>query len=164
MFAPPSADLMWKPDESHQSLLHGVIDVFRKCSFLRPLEDEAFVQVIDLSHESLIVGWKRLQAWLEDEAYRVKDWLWLVEMERTSRDDDSLLRGGQIRRARALVNRKTFNRFWVEVNSSSSKDPDLFERVLSFLYKSEARERNRSLIKQLSISGLAILLGCGIQR
>jgi len=60
-----------------------VIEVFRKDnrSFLMPPPPTPLISstLIDISHESLISGWKRLSEWVEEEAYSAKTYRRLVD-------------------------------------------------------------------------------------
>ena len=141
-FAPRDAAADWKPHDDQRACLREVVEIFRNSSFLRAPEDGLPGEVVDLSHESLISGWGTLQSWIESEARRVKDWVWLADMERRHREESGpLLRRGQIRWATELINRPRFNRFWIELISSSVRDDEALERVLTFVSESEQEER-----------------------
>lgn len=66
--------------------LRKVIEVFRKPSrsFLMPPADEDIEpdSVIDISHESLMRGWKRLRAWADEEANSAEQYRRLVDAAR----------------------------------------------------------------------------------
>ena len=141
-FAPRDAAADWKPNGDQRAHLREVVEIFRKSSFLRVPEDGLPLEVVDLSHESLIWGWETLQSWIESEARRVKNWVWLADMERRHREENGpLLRRGQIRWATELINTPRFNRFWIELISSSVRDDEALKRVLTLVSASEEEER-----------------------
>ena len=90
-FAPRDAAADWKPHDDQRACLREVVEIFRNGSFLRAPEDGLPGEVVDLSHESLISGWGTLQSWIESEARRVKDWVWLADMERRHREESGPL-------------------------------------------------------------------------
>ena len=141
-FAPRDAAADWKPNDEERVHLRDVVEIFRKSSFLRVPDDGLPVEVVDLSHESLISGWGTLQSWTESEARRVRNWVWLADMERRHREESGpLLLRGQIRWATELINAPRFNRFWIELISSPVRDNEALERVLTFVFASEQEER-----------------------
>jgi hypothetical protein len=141
-FAPRDAAADWKPNDEERVHLRDVVEIFRKSSFLRVPDDGLPVEVVDLSHESLISGWGTLQSWTESEAHRVRNWVWLADMERRHREESGpLLLRGQIRWATELINAPRFNRFWIELISSPVRDNEALERVLTFVSASEQEER-----------------------
>ncbi len=141
-FAPRDAAADWKPHDDQRACLREVVEIFRNSSFLRAPEDGLPGEVVDLSHESLISGWGTLQSWIESEARRVKDWVWLADMERRHREESGpFLRRGQIRWATELINKPRFNCFWIELISSSVRADKALKRMLTFVSKSEEEER-----------------------
>ena len=141
-FAPRDAAADWRPNNDQRACLRKVVEIFRHSSFLRAPEDGLPGEVVDLSHESLISGWGTLQSWIESEARRVKNWVWLADMERRHREESGpFLRRGQIRWATELINTPRFNRFWIELISSSVRADEALKRVLTFVSESEEEER-----------------------
>jgi hypothetical protein len=140
-FAPHDGAADWKPNDDQRADLRGVVDIFRKSSFLRVPENGLPLELVDLSHESLIWGWGTLQSWTESEARRVKEWMWLADMERRHREENGpRLRRGQIRSARELISTPRFNRFWIELISTPVRDDEALKRVLTFVSASEEEE------------------------
>ena len=148
IFAPVDVGIGWRAADSQRAELREVIDSFRQDSFLRARENGVAGEIVDLSHESLICGWATLQRWVDQEAGRVKNWAWLVDMERRHREESGpLLRGAQIRMATKLMNGGLFNRFWVDLISFSPQDETL-ERVRSLVAASEKHEQAEQHKKQ----------------
>jgi WD40 repeat protein/energy-coupling factor transporter ATP-binding protein EcfA2 len=149
-FAPAAAAPDWSPSAAHLTLLRKAIEVFRApgSSFLRPPPPEELTpeSLIDISHESLIRGWGTLRDWVTEEIRAGNDWVWLLEMERRQREQNgNWLRGAEIATADKLTVRNPFNRFWVELISSENKDPEAYDRVLTFIELSKAEEERLRL-------------------
>ena len=148
IFAPVDARTDWRAADSQRAELYQVVESFRQDSFLRAHENGVLGEIVDLSHESLIWGWATLQRWVDQEAGRVRNWTWLVDMERRHREESGpLLSGGQIKMATKLINGGLFNRFWVEHISLSPQDETL-ERVRSLVAASEKHEQAEQRKKQ----------------
>ncbi len=64
--------------------LKGVIERFRKRAFLMPSSDKPLTceSTIDISHESLIRGWEKLRAWVDEEATSAEMYCGIAEAAR----------------------------------------------------------------------------------
>ena len=121
-----------------------VVDVFRAPgrSFLMPpqdveLDDDSFV---DISHESLIRVWQRLDAWADEEAESARTYRRLAEAAAGYYDagQASLLRGPELQFAVRWRDRNKPNESW------ASRYHEGFTPAMRFLAESEeAREKER---------------------
>jgi WD40 repeat protein len=143
----------------------GVLEVFRKPgrAFLEP---RAGVKLsaesqIELAHESLIVLWKRLQDWVNEEAESIKMYLKLSEASALYQQGRTeLWRPPELQAALNWKNSQNPTPAWgVQYNSA-------FERAMVFLTTSEEEYKwneERKIIKQrrrlLMNRGIAILTG-----
>lgn len=84
VFAPVGAEENWAPSAEQTEFLASIIDQYRGEGrwFLRPyhvankcLKPD---DLIDLTHESLILGWIRLRRWVEQERHEGAEYHWLL--------------------------------------------------------------------------------------
>jgi tetratricopeptide (TPR) repeat protein/energy-coupling factor transporter ATP-binding protein EcfA2 len=123
--------------EASQADMVAVIDVFRRAgrSFLTPAFPVPLHagSVIDISHESLIRGWVRLRAWVEDEAESAKVYRRLSDTARLhARGRAGLWRDPDLQLASDWWERDQPNESW-----ASAYDPD-FTAAAAFLSESRA--------------------------
>lgn len=146
--------------EASEADVIAVVERFRAAgrSFLMPPPDVRLDSetLIDISHESLISGWKRLRDWVEGEALsaaiyrRVADAAELYEKKQTSlwRDPELQIALGWQQKARP-------NKAWGEHYHSG------FEAAMSFLKKSKEdvqKRRRQALIRARITAGIFGLL------
>ncbi len=114
----------------------GVLDVYRKPSrsFLMPPADERITDetVIDISHESLMRGWKRLSRWADEEAQSARTFTRLAEAAALYEDGRaSLWRNPELQLALAWRTRERPTEEW------SRQYRDDFKRAMAFLEESQ---------------------------
>lgn len=140
-----------------------VIDQFRSedCTFLMPPRPTVLTddKLIDISHESLIRKWTRLQTWVEEEADARDMYIRLVDAaQRHEKQKGNLWRDPEL--ALALI--------WQETQKPNSTWASLyqegFESAVNFLEKSKADKvaetRKRHLV--MGLFGLLVLAVIGI--
>lgn len=143
----------------------GVIEVFRKPgrAFLEPRAGVTLSaeSQIELAHESLIILWKRLQEWVNEEAESIKMYLKLSEASALYQQGRTeLWRPPELQEALNWKNSQNPTPAWgVQYNSA-------FERAMVFLSTSEEEYKwneERKIIKQrrrlLLNRGIAIMTG-----
>jgi len=143
----------------------GVLEVFRKPgrAFLEPRVGVALSgdSQIELAHESLIILWKRLQEWVNEEAESIKMYLKLSEASALYQQGRTeLWRPPELQHALNWKNSQNPTPAWgVQYNSA-------FERAMVFLTTSEEEYKwneERKIIKQrrrlLINRAIAILTG-----
>jgi len=143
----------------------GVVEVFRKPgrAFLEPRVGNKLTaeSQIELAHESLIVLWKRLQEWVNEEAESIKMYLKLSEASALYQQGRTeLWRPPELQDALNWKNSQNPTPAWgVQYNSA-------FERAMVFLSTSEEEYKwneERKIIKQrrrlLMNRGIAIMTG-----
>lgn len=153
---PTRLDTLCKICNSTQTELESVIDVFRKSSrsFLMPPEGVELHSdtVIDISHESLMRVWKRLDTWADEEADAARMYQRLAETSELYKHENAgLLRDPDLRVALKWQERKNPNAVWAK-----QYNPD-FDGAMAFLEKSEKSDVRRKRLRSGSIA--AVLLG-----
>lgn len=135
------------------ALVAPVIDAFRKAgrSFLMPPEEVALNAhtIVDISHESLIRIWKRLNEWLAQEAQSARIYRRLAEDAALHQQgEQGLRRNPELDIARRWRSQAAPNAAWAERYHPG------FEQAMSFLRLSEKAATRR---KALSL-GAAVML------
>ena len=151
----------------------SIVARFRQtgCSFLMPYKGQLDPgSVIELSHESLMRLWKRLQVWVEEEAESVSTYMHLAETSRLYQMGKSKLLSEQALQQALL---------WKEKNEPTSqwaqRHNPAFERTMQFLiisqetyeineYKSYVRARRTSqLLRAFTVAALlSVLITAGV--
>ncbi len=135
----------------------SVIDVFRKSSrsFLMPPEGVELHPdtVIDISHESLMRVWKKLDRWADEEAEAARMYQRLAETSELYKQKNAgLLRDPDLRVALKWQEKNQPNDIWAKQYS-----PD-FEGAMSFLEKSEKSNVIRKRLRGGSIAAVLFVL------
>lgn len=134
----------------------AVIDVFRKPSrsFLMPPAEEALhpETVVDISHESLMRVWQRLNVWAGEEAQSARIYGRLAEdAAQHETGEASLLRDPELQFALNWRDRNQPNETWAERYQGG------FAPAMRFLAESEAaRERERRAARRRRIILIAV--------
>jgi tetratricopeptide (TPR) repeat protein len=154
--------------EASEAEVVGVIDLFRRegRSFLMPpanvaLHDDS---LIDISHESLIRGWRRLEKWVDDEALSARIFRRLAETAGLYRAGEAGLWGDpDLAVALAWRERNHPNDAW-----GARYSPD-FGAAMEFLEESQraqvakqaerARQRKKTLHLTQALAAV-LLIGC----
>lgn len=154
--------------EASEAEVVGVIDLFRRegRSFLMPpanveLHDDS---LIDISHESLIRGWRRLEKWVDDEALSARIFRRLAETAALYRAGEAgLWRDPDLAVALAWRKRNHPNDAW-----GARYSPD-FGAAMEFLEESQraqaakqaerARQRKKTLHLTQALAAV-LLIGC----
>jgi WD40 repeat protein len=118
----------------------AVADVFRHAgrSFLVPGSEKPIVAgtLLDISHESLIRGWRRLRGWVEEEATSAEQYLRLAKrMEDMRLGLDTYLKDPALRLALEWREQHRPNAAWAQRYHPN------FDEALEFLTKSAARDQ-----------------------
>lgn len=124
-----------------------VVNTFRQAdrSFLMPpakvrLELKS---LIDISHESLIRGWKRLKEWTEDEAQSARLYKWLAETSVLHSDrGGALLRGAMLQLILEWQDKNYPNASWAARYHSD------FEKAMTFLKASVVGNQEQELAEK----------------
>jgi tetratricopeptide (TPR) repeat protein len=138
--------------EANEAEVIAVIDHFRDPgrSFLMPPPETALTAetIIDISHESLIGGWKLLKRWVEEEAkskamyQRVAD-----AARRRYRQEEggaSLWRDPDLGFAREWRIRQRPNQAWARRYDAQSKHDVQFKEAMAFLKESKDEQKRES--------------------
>lgn len=134
--------------EASPQELSEVIEVFRKPSrsFLMPPAGEALRPgtVIDISHESLMRVWQRLNRWADAEALSVQTYRRLSDTaDLHAAGKASLWRDPDLAQARQWLERESVNAAWASRYGRS------FDQALAFLRDSEqARDREEAVSRK----------------
>jgi internalin A len=126
-------------EEASLESLKVVIQEFRVPgrSFLMPPANEilADTSVLDLSHESLIRVWERLQAWVDQEAESARTYLRLVDraLQFNQGEIDQPLAGVELENASRWLIREKISAAWAQRYSPE------FETMMEFINCSEQR-------------------------
>jgi len=144
-----------------------VINVFRRegRTFLMPAVDPEIGEErdltadseIDISHESLIRGWRRLKRWVDEEGQSARDYLRLVQTEELYRKSEaSRLSGRELRRAKEWLAKSQPNLAWAQRYHPN------FEGVMQFVEQSRRVQGIKGLL--LLLAGLLVIsaLGYGV--
>lgn len=140
--------------------MERLINHFRRPdrAFLMPPANEALrpESVIDISHESLMRVWRRLDQWADAEAESAALFLRLADAARRQRQGQgSLWRDPELQLALNWRDQETPNPAWAD-----RYDPDL-QPALAFLETSQAaredERRQRRVRRRLTVAGLASL-------
>ncbi len=141
-----------------------VIEAFRQKnnSFLMPPIGEELLPdtLVDISHESLIRNWSRLNRWVDQEAESANDYRLLAQKAELHRKGEEDLLGRQaLRVANEWQEKQQPTRAWAE-----RYDAD-FEAAMNFLAKSDARvtarqdaQERRRRIKRTVVTGAVIAI------
>jgi hypothetical protein len=137
--------------------LRKVIEVFRKPSrsFLMPPVDEDIEpdSVIDISHESLMRGWKRLRAWADEEANSAEQYHRLVDAARLHEKGLSgLLRDPELQVALDWQNKTSPTEAWARQYGG--------DLALAGAFLESSKQRRRS--RKIQYSALGLLAGVGL--
>lgn len=137
--------------------LMPVIEVFRRegRSFLTPAPAIPLTpdSVIDISHESLIRHWDRLDAWVDAEADAAAAYIRLADAAaRHARGEAGLLRSPELEIALRWKTENQPTRNWAE-----RYHPE-YDAAMQFLQKSRERRRREQIQKRFSRYGLAVIL------
>lgn len=134
----------------------SVIDVFRQSSrsFLMPPEGVALHSdtVIDISHESLMRVWKKLDRWAEDEANSARSYQRLAQTSELYKQEDELLRDPDLRVALKWREQNKPNVVWAR-----QYNPD-FDGAMSFLKRSEKSDVMRKRLRGGAIAAVVLCL------
>lgn len=134
----------------------NVIEVFRREGrwFLMPPPDIELKEttLIDISHESLIRIWRKLQRWVNEEAESASIYRRLSETSTLfSRNEAGLWRDPDLHIALRWRARNDPNKTWAERYSSN------FDGAIDFLDKSKVAERRRKLLIMAPVVLLPLL-------
>jgi WD40 repeat protein len=139
-----------------------VIDVFRapERSFLMPPHDEVLEPetVVDISHESLMRGWRRLRGWADEEAQSAQIYGRLAEAARLhAAGQVSLWRDPELQLGLAWRARERPTPAW------AARYHGGFEQAMAFLDASAAarRWRRTRIIGSMVLATLVAALGAG---
>ncbi|NOS90105.1 MAG: ATP-binding protein, partial [Methylococcaceae bacterium] len=134
-----------------------VIDVFRQpgCGFLLPPSQQVLSEnqpdtIIDISHESLIRHWQRLQKWMADEAEQLKKYQrWLDEATRRQNQDGftNLLESPELEPAEAWLSQFKPTAIWAARYTQNTAE--------SILPEHQAADDIRLLEHYISLSRIA---------
>jgi len=124
-----------------EAQVRDVVDVFRQRGFLT-LSDEKD-SFVDISHESLVRQWRRLQKWTQEEAQSASVWRRLADAALKKR---TLYRGPDLAEALAWERNEAPNADWA---TRYNDDPVVFAEAIHFLRQSERR-------RQAARAGLAL--------
>jgi WD40 repeat protein len=132
--------------------LSEVIDVFRGLGrhFLMPPAGVALTPEtqIDISHESLIRQWQRLQQWVRDEAANVAEYVGLREEAlRWKRGKGELIMGRDLLRALDWRERARPTKGWAARYGS----PESFDETIEYIAASEGEERMQRDARQMAL-------------
>lgn len=132
--------------------LGEVIEVFRGPGrhFLMPPTGVALQPEtqIDISHESLIRQWQRLQQWVRDEAASVADYVSLrKEALNWKRDEGELIMGRDLLRALDWRERARPTKGWAARYGS----PESFDATIEYITASEREERRQRDARQVAL-------------
>ena len=143
----------------------AVIDAFRQKnnSFLMPpiAEQLSPDSYIDISHESLIRNWSRLDRWVDQEAESARDYCLLAQKaELHQKGEEDLLGRQALRVANEWKENQQPTAAWAERYGAD------FESAMDFLAKSDARvtarrvaqERRKRIRKAVTISAVIAIL------
>ncbi|MDZ7966360.1 MAG: hypothetical protein RM368_15510 [Nostoc sp. DedSLP03] len=150
-----------------------IVDQFRSegRSFLTPYTGEInFKDVIDISHESLIRLWKKLQKWSDEEADKAEDYHRLVEdWKLKERKKGGLLNIRRLEVALDWCEKYNPDEAWAAMYADKSGDATDFKAVMQFLKdskiedeKKKAEEKRQQHIKIRLAFGLTavVTLAC----
>ncbi|MFM8490184.1 MAG: hypothetical protein ACKOCH_27900, partial [Bacteroidota bacterium] len=147
-----------------RAAVDAVIEQFRQLdtSFLMPppgapLQDES---MLDISHESLIRNWSKLNQWAKEEAANARQY-GRLHQDRQYRDDGQLtwLTGALLQTLTEWRNREHVNYWWagryhpeVQPLHDWNQHKDAFERNMEFLKGSEEEADNQEKQRQETIA------------
>ena len=129
-----------------------VIDAFRKedCAFLTPYKGDIDPDtMIDISHESLMRQWKRLEEWMLEEQKSARTYKWLAECASEKRE---LLQDFDLKTAAVWQQTQKPNGAWAARYSTN------YNEVINYINKSISRKRKRKAWI-FTMSGL-LLIAC----
>jgi WD40 repeat protein len=127
-----------------------VIDVFHRAGFLTLSHDVD--PVVDISHESLIRLWDRLNGWVKEETESAEIYLRLAT---SASKTMALYRDPELTQALRWKKREDPNAAWAR--RYSDRDPAAFSRAMDFLSRSLAARRREQWIRRGAIFGLCLL-------
>lgn len=143
----------------------SIIDAFRQPtnSFLMPPIGEELVpdSYIDISHESLIRNWKKLDKWVDEETESAENYMLLAQKaERHQQQEEDLLSRPALRSANQWKEKQQPTAAWAK-----RYDP-AFETAMDYLAKSDAKVtagiaaqvRKRRIVRATVISAVLILV------
>ena len=147
--------------EADEPGVKEVIDVFREPqrSFLMPPASEELADdtVIDISHESLMRIWQRLNGWADEEAKSAEIYRKLrADAELYKRAERSLWRDPELRIALNWRAENQPTEAWAELYGSG------FSQAMQFLDESAEAQRRSRLWKRIWLSGLIIAAFVGV--
>jgi WD40 repeat protein/energy-coupling factor transporter ATP-binding protein EcfA2 len=157
---PAKFPTLCKLTRASETDLEKVIGVFRKPSrsFLMPPVGEELEPdtVVDISHESLMRGWKRLRRWADEEAESARTFTRLAEAAELYEDKKaSLWRDPELQLALDWKAREQPTEEWARQYRSD------FERADRFLQASRLRHQLKYSAKVLSVVIAAVALAAG---
>jgi uncharacterized protein YcbK (DUF882 family) len=134
-----------------------VIDTFRRPdrSFLMPPADVALdaESLIDISHESLIRGWARLKAWVDEEVRSARIYRRLADTAVLHKEGGAgLLRDPELEIARKWHRESNPNQVWARRYHSE------FTNAMEFLDQSRRRKRSMRMMYVGVVVAVVILL------
>jgi WD40 repeat protein len=138
----------------------AVLEVFRKPSrsFVMPPAEEPLLPetVVDISHESLMRIWQRLNRWADEEAQSARIYRRLAEAaERNAKNEAGLLRDPELQLALNWRRQNEPNESW-----ASQYQPG-FAPAMTYLADSEAarnKERRAARRRTMSLVAIAVIL------
>ncbi len=154
---PTRLDTLCEMCDASRADLVSVIDVFRKSSrsFLMPPEgvDLQSDTVIDISHESLMRVWKRLDQWADEEADAARMYQRLAEKSEFYKQGNAeLLRDQDLRVALKWQEMNKPNTVWAQQYNPG------FDGAMAFLKDSEKSENTRKRVRAGSIAAVLLAL------
>jgi len=129
--------LPWRPSD-----VNYIIEIFREpgCSFLMPsvhvpLQSDV---VVDISHESLMRVWDRLEQWVNDEDQSVRDYRRLTETAlRYRKGSADFLRNPELELYKKWYEIQRPNQAWAnQYHSWQEQDQQFFDKSIHFLQES----------------------------
>jgi len=152
-------------DETSRALVREVIALYaaREHSLLvcSPPGSTTEDTVVDISHESLIVGWANLKSWVDQEAESVKWYASAAEDTlRHRRGEAGTWRDPELKRALEFASQGPWNAAWARRNVAEGSPP--FEEVRAFLDRGAAEQRAERRRARALWTGLGVLLVCAV--
>jgi len=166
---PEIKGLEWVKPSWNPSDVDHIIDIFRQpgCSFLMPsvsvpLHSEI---VIDISHESLMRVWNRLEQWVNDEDQSLRDYRRLTETALLYRKGSAdFLRDPELQLYKKWFERQCPNRAWAnQYHSLHEQNQQFFEKSFDFLQESidnqakESEKEKRTAAERQELEKKALL-------
>jgi WD40 repeat protein/predicted chitinase/energy-coupling factor transporter ATP-binding protein EcfA2 len=125
--------------EARESQVKTVVEKFRRPdrSFLMPSPPDALTAgtLIDISHESLIRGWVRLRAWVDEEAESAAQYVRLAQKAALFPDAEDYLRGPALSNGLRWLEDNQPTRAWAQRYHPG------FEKTIEYLELSKAKRQ-----------------------